>query len=77
MALYTAITGSDIQLYRMSVLEKALKLEMLGMKGRGRSAYSIIKSEFCIKGNKQSVYNQFVAHRQLKIAEEQATRTTL
>jgi hypothetical protein len=73
----TAITGSEIDLFRMSVLEKALKLELLGMKGRGRSAYAIIKSEFSIKGNRQSVYNQFVAHRQLKIAEEKATRITL
>ena len=73
----TAITGSDIDLFRMSVLEKALKLELLGMKGRGRSAYAIIKSEFSIKGNRQSVYNQFVAHRQAKISEEKATRITL
>ena len=73
----TAITGTDIDLFRMSVLEKALKLELLGMKGRGRSAYDIIKSEFSIKGNRQSVYNQFVAHRQAKIAEEKATRITL
>ena len=73
----TAITGSDIDLFRMSVLEKALKLELLGMKGRGRSAYAIIKSEFSIKGSRQSVYNQFVAHRQAKIAEEKATRITL
>ena len=73
----TAITGTDIDLFRMSVLEKALKLELLGMKGRGRSAYAIIKSEFSIKGNRQSVYNQFVAHRQAKIAEEKATRITL
>ena len=73
----TAITGSDIDLFRMSVLEKALKLELLGMKGRGRSAYAIIKSEFSIKGNRQSVYNQFAAHRQSKIAEEKATRITL
>jgi hypothetical protein len=43
----------------MSVLEKALRLELLGMKSRGRSAYSIIKSEFGLKGNKQSVYDQF------------------
>ena len=55
----TAITGTDIDLFRMSVLEKALRLELLGMKGRGRSAYSIIKSEFGLKGNRQSVYDQF------------------
>ena len=73
----TAITGSDIDLFRMSVLEKALKLELLGMKGRGRSAYAIIKSEFALKGNRQSVYNQFIAHRQSKIDEEKATRITI
>ena len=55
----TAITGDNIDLFRMSVLEKALKLELLGMKGRGRSAYSVIKSEFGLKGNRQSVYDQF------------------
>ena len=66
----TAITGSDIDLFRMSVLEKALKLELLGMKGRGRSAYAIIKSEFSIKGNRQSVYNQFreLVYREKSIA---------
>ena len=55
----TAITGDNIDLFRMSVLEKALRLELLGMKGRGRSAYSVIKSEFGLKGNRQSVYEQF------------------
>jgi hypothetical protein len=44
----------------MKVLKGALKLELLGMKAhRGRSAYSIIKSEFGLKGNKQKVFNQF------------------
>ena len=59
----TVITGTDIDLFRMSVLEKALRLELLGMKGRGRSAYSVIKSEYGLKGNKQSVYDQFKAIR--------------
>ena len=57
----TVITGTDIDLFRMSVLEKALRLELLGKKGRGRSAYSVIKSEFGLKGNRQSVYDQFKA----------------
>jgi hypothetical protein len=55
----SVITGQNIDLFRMSVLEKTLKLELLGMKGRGRSSYSIIKSEYGLKGNKQSVYDQF------------------
>ncbi len=54
------ITGENIGRYRLMVLLSALKLEMLGIKrSRGRTAYSIIKSEFNLKGNRQSVYNQF------------------
>ena len=61
----SAISGNEhIVLFRMSVLEKALKLELLGMKSRGRSAYSIIKSEYGLKGNRQTVYDQF---RQLRL----------
>jgi len=54
----------NIEAYRLAVLEKALKLELIGLKGRGRSAYSVIKSEFGLKGNKQKVYDQFVKLRQ-------------
>ena len=54
----------NIDAYRLAVLEKALKLELIGLKGRGRSAYSVIKSEFGPKGNKQKVYDQFVKLRQ-------------
>ena len=37
-----------------------LKLEMAGLKiSRGTSAYSIIKKEFGLKGNRESVYTQF------------------
>tara|TARA_R100000908_G_C3606585_1_gene58937 strand:- start:25 stop:159 length:135 start_codon:yes stop_codon:yes gene_type:complete len=35
-----------------------LKLEMLGMKRRGQSAYSIVKQETGLKGSKQKVYDQ-------------------
>jgi hypothetical protein len=55
----TVITGENIGRYREKVLLSALKLEILGMKRRGPSAYSIIKSEFKLKGNRQSVYDQF------------------
>ena len=55
----TAITGENIGLFRRSVLERALRLELLGRKGRGRSAYAIIKEEFGLRGNRQSVYDQF------------------
>ena len=44
--------------FRLRSLRGALKLEILGMKRRGRSAYSLIKEEFGFKGNRQSVLAQ-------------------
>jgi hypothetical protein len=58
----TVLTGSEIDQYRILVLLSALKLEMLGIKrSRGSTAYSILKKEFNLKGDKQSVYNQVSA----------------
>ena len=55
----TTITGSEnISLFRLITLKHALKLETLGMKKRGKSAYAIVKEEFNLKGNKQKVYEQ-------------------
>jgi hypothetical protein len=44
--------------FRMKTLRGALKLEILGMKRRGRSVYSIVKEEFGFKGGKQKVLEQ-------------------
>ena len=52
-------TPEAIELFRMRALRGALKMEIFGMKRRGQSAYSIIKQEFGLKGNKQSVLEQF------------------
>jgi hypothetical protein len=52
-------TPEEISAARLITLRGALKLELLGMKRRGRSAYSIIKQEFGLTGNKQRVYDQF------------------
>ena len=51
-------TPYKIELYRLAALKSMLKLEIKGMKGRGRSAYSIAKEELGIKGNKQKVLEQ-------------------
>ena len=48
----------DIDLYSIMTKRSALVLEMIGMKRRGRSAYSLIKEEFGLKGNKQKVFEQ-------------------
>ena len=55
------ITGDDIKSYQFIARKGALKLEILGMKRRGKSAYSICKSEYGLKGSKQSVLDQMEA----------------
>ena len=51
---------NSAQAYQMIALEKALKLELLGMKRRGQAAYAIIKQQFGLTGNRQKVYDQFL-----------------
>lgn len=62
-------TKPQIDLFRLSMLCHALRLEMLGMKRHGRSVYSIVKEEFGFKGNKENVYNQLVTLTKLKMHE--------
>ena len=51
-------TPEQIAQFRLNTLHKMLKLEILGMKRRGQSAYSIVKQETGLKGSKQKVYDQ-------------------
>ena len=53
-----ADTPYKIELYRLLCLRRNLRLEVVGLKGRGRSAYSVLKEELGIKGNKQKVLDQ-------------------
>ena len=46
----------QIAMFRLLTLRQALKLEMLGMKRHGRSAYSIIKKELGLKGSRETVF---------------------
>jgi hypothetical protein len=52
----------------------ALKLELRGLKRRGRSAYSICKSEYGLKGSRESVLRQMQALVDAAIAAKQAQR---
>ena len=52
-------TPEDINKFRLLTLKSALKLEIVGMNRRGRSAYTIIKQEFNLKGSKTKVLEQF------------------
>jgi hypothetical protein len=58
-------SAEQIAMFRMKALRGALKLEILGMKRRGRSVYSIVKEEFGFKGGKAKVLKQL----ELKIEE--------
>jgi len=51
-------TPEGIDRYRILALKGSLKLECVGMKRRGRSAYSMVKEEFGFKGNKKKVLEQ-------------------
>lgn len=54
------ITGPGIKLFRFLARHKALGLEIKGLKrsAKGRTAYSICKEVYGLKGSKQSVYDQ-------------------
>ena len=67
----TALTTPDqIAHFRMLTLRSALKLEIAGMKRRGRSAYSILKAEG-FTGTRAAVLQQL--NEQLgKVDHEQA-----
>ena len=51
-------SAAQINFFRMKALRGALKLEVLGMKRRGRSAYALVKEEFGFKGSKAKVLKQ-------------------
>lgn len=57
---FIADTPDKIDAVRLLSMKGRLKLEVAGMKFRGRSTYSIIKSEFNLKGTKQRVLDQFI-----------------
>ena len=50
-----------ISFAQLCARQAALKLELRGLTRHGRSAYSICKSEYGLKGSKQSVFNQMQA----------------
>jgi hypothetical protein len=55
----SVITNSENQVtqFRILALRHALNLEIMGMKKRGKSAYSILKAEG-FKGTKQEIFDQ-------------------
>ena len=59
----SVITNPDhIAQIRILTLRQALKLEMMGMKKRGSSAYAILKAEG-YKGTRQAIFDQLTEQR--------------
>lgn len=53
----TTLTGNQIEAARLLTLRQALKLELRGMKRRGRTAYSILR-DMGFKGSREAVLEQ-------------------
>ena len=54
-------TPKQIDFARLATLKAGLKLEIAGMHRRGRSCYSILKSELGLNGSRQKVFDQVQA----------------
>jgi hypothetical protein len=67
-------TPEGIAFAQMAARKGALKLELAGMKRRGRSAYAICKEAYGLKGNRQKVYEQMCALVEKAIADANAER---
>lgn len=56
IAMTTIYNPDQIDAARLLTLRQMLRLEMLGMTKKGRSAYSILKSEFGFRGSREAVF---------------------
>lgn len=56
---YTRCTGVGVDIFRIHALRGMMRLELLGMRRRGRSAFASVKQEFGLRGRNHSVYAQF------------------
>jgi hypothetical protein len=61
---------NNIRMARLLSLKGMLKLELRGMKRRGRSAYAIIKEETGFTGSKQRVLDQLEAFTKEQLPDE-------
>ena len=64
----TLTTPEQISAYRLAVLRGALKLEIAGMKGRGRTALSVLRG-MGYSGNRAKVLAQVIEDLKTKIGE--------
>jgi hypothetical protein len=64
-------TKDGIAFAQMAARKGALKLELVGLKRRGQSAYSICKQVYGLKGNRESVLKQMEKMVEDAIARKQ------
>lgn len=69
MTAMTITEPAQIEVARLLTLRQMLRLEMLGMTKKGRSAYSILKSEFGFKGSREAVFAALTEWRNQVIAK--------
>lgn len=55
----TITNPNQIALFQMLAQKSAFRLELAGMKSRGRSMHIMIKEKYGFTGNRQAVYTQF------------------
>jgi len=67
-------TPASIAFFQLAARKGALAMELRGMKRRGRSVYSICKSEYGLRGNRESVYEQMCALVEATIAAKSEGR---
>ena len=56
------LTGIQIDLFRLKMLQRGLEAECRGMRltAKGPSCLKVIKAEFGLKGSKQDVLKQYI-----------------
>ena len=69
IAMTTIYNPDQIDAARLLTLRQMLRLEMLGMTKKGRSAYSILKSDFGFKGSRESIFAALTEWRNQVIAK--------
>ena len=52
-----------IEAARLLALRQMLRLELAGMRRKGRTAYAILRSEFGLRGSRESVFAQLTEWR--------------
>lgn len=67
-------TPEGIEFFQLVARRGALKMETLGMKRRGQSAYSICKEAYGLKGSRENVLSQMDAMIERKQAARRASQ---